>query len=442
MNAGSLQRSVEQPGGYPQVFENLGLLTVVGIQVPSDDTVDEPVDGLVQALLQRKAVLLVRHEVAAALFDQGRGQKPVDRVQSDAPIVAGHEQVDELLEFADIARPVVLEQALLGVGGEAEPFASPRVIGDQGNDVALPLREGTQLDGKAMDALEEIEAQLAGLDKALEVLQRRADDAELRGLRMIRAKGVKGLLLDGLEQLRLHLEAHGADLVQKQGALVRREKLSLAGLIGSGESALPVAEELGLEKVLGVGRAVDRDELAGPAGMVVDDPRQARLARSRWSQEEDGQIRRGVLERFPDRGARGGVLGDEPLRKENILVGQLAALEKSRDDAADVGFLVAFGVKVVATKLVGSLHELLGVVAGHDDRVDAFGFGERDQFQTRGIPVLAQLQVDEAQIVLGAVELLSRARHVRREVHGVAAQLGGHDLPGQGIVLNDEYGEF
>ena len=59
-----------------------------------------------------------------------------------------------------------------------------------------------------------------------------------------------------------------ADLVQKDGALVRSLEISLPRLIGSGKRAFLMSEELGLDGALGDRSAVDGDVVVVLAGAV------------------------------------------------------------------------------------------------------------------------------------------------------------------------------
>ena len=65
-------------------------------------------------------------------------------------------------------------------------------------------------------------------------------------------------LLDRAQQLRLHRQRQVADLVEEQRAAVGRLEEALAVVGGAGERALAIAEELGLEQLLGNRAAVDR----------------------------------------------------------------------------------------------------------------------------------------------------------------------------------------
>jgi hypothetical protein len=100
-------------------------------------------------------------------------------------------------------------------------------------------------------------------------------------------------VLEGSEHLRLRAEAHVADLVEKDRPAVGLCELArlLAGR--PGEGPLLVAEQLGLDELLGDRGAVDLDEgLRGPGAVLVDRTRDELLARPRLARDEDGRLRR------------------------------------------------------------------------------------------------------------------------------------------------------
>ena len=78
--------------------------------------------------------------------------------------------------------------------------------------------------------------------------------------RLLAAHPLEGLLLQRAQHLGLGLEAHVADLVEEQRAAVGGLELAAAARHGAGEGAALVAEELGLDQLLGDGGAVDLDE--------------------------------------------------------------------------------------------------------------------------------------------------------------------------------------
>ena len=107
----------------------------------------------------------------------------------------------------------------------------------------------------------------------------RRDHANVDLRRLRGADGLEGPLLEHPEQLDLQGGAHVPDLVEEDGAAVGEGEASLAMPDGVREGALDVAEELGLEQLLGNGAAVDGDQgpLRAPT-VVVECPRDQLLA--------------------------------------------------------------------------------------------------------------------------------------------------------------------
>ena len=74
-----------------------------------------------------------------------------------------------------------------------------------------------------------------------------------------------GALLQHAQQFDLHGQRHLADFVEEDGAAVGDFEQAALVLVGSGESALQIAEQFALEQRLGKGSAVDGDEGVGGA---------------------------------------------------------------------------------------------------------------------------------------------------------------------------------
>ena len=81
---------------------------------------------------------------------------------------------------------------------------------------------------------------------------RRGEDAHVdRGFARL-ADGPHGFLLDGAQQLDLHVQRQVGDLVEERGAAVgRREETGLVA-DGAGEAAAPVTEQLALDQLVGM----------------------------------------------------------------------------------------------------------------------------------------------------------------------------------------------
>ena len=71
------------------------------------------------------------------------------------------------------------------------------------------------------------------------------------------AHGLYALLLQEAQQGRLILQWQLPDLVEEQGAAIGRLNLAYLAALGTGEGALDVAEQLGLDQLMGHGAAVD-----------------------------------------------------------------------------------------------------------------------------------------------------------------------------------------
>ena len=72
------------------------------------------------------------------------------------------------------------------------------------------------------------------------------------------------------QQVGLQLHRQIADFIEEQGAAVGRLNTSDLALVGAGERAFFVAEQLGLDQVFRDGAAIDRDKRLGvPLGLAV-----------------------------------------------------------------------------------------------------------------------------------------------------------------------------
>ncbi len=84
---------------------------------------------------------------------------------------------------------------------------------------------------------------------------------------------------------------HVADLVEEEGAAMRQLELAEPALLGVGEGAALVAEQLGFEEGAGNGRARDGDERSARApAVVMDGARHQLLARARLAAQEHGDV--------------------------------------------------------------------------------------------------------------------------------------------------------
>ena len=94
------------------------------------------------------------------------------------------------------------------------------------------------------------------------------------------------------QQLGLEPDGHLADLVQKERSLVRHLDQAVLHLVGAGEGALLVAEDLRLDEVLRQGGAVQGDERRVlPRAVVPDRVRHELLAGAALALDEHRRVR-------------------------------------------------------------------------------------------------------------------------------------------------------
>ena len=174
-------------------------------------------------------------------------------------------------------------EAFREIGGE---------LAEEQLDIGLALAEGRHLDLDGVEPVVEVFAKLAPADGVEQVHVRGCDHADIRLLHLRRAHLDVLAVLEDAEQLRLRGEGQFADLVQEEGAAVRLLEVALAGFHRTGEGALDVAEEFGVDCPLGDRAAVHREIFPVlAAAVLVDDLRDVFLADAALARDEDRQVR-------------------------------------------------------------------------------------------------------------------------------------------------------
>src|SRR5262249_8559819 len=157
--------------------------------------------------------------------------------------------LQSVLELAHVALPRPPDQGPERVALDAETV-SPELGVEPVNEVvhqagnvtpALAQRRHDQVDD--VQAIEQILAEVPGLDLALELAVRARDDARVDRNRLGPADRQDALVLDDPQQLDLERQRHLADLVEEQRALARRHEEALVGLHRGRERAAYMAEE-------------------------------------------------------------------------------------------------------------------------------------------------------------------------------------------------------
>ena len=233
------------------------------------------------------------------------------------------------------------------------------------------------------------------------------------------------MLLQHAQDLRLRVGAHVADFVEEQRAAVGLLEAADALLVGAGERALFVAEQLRFEQVLLQRRAVHLDEVARRAQrVVVDRAGDQLLAGARLAADQAGRVALGDLLDDREHRLQRAARADDPVEVVDVLLRVAQVLDLVLEAA------VLEGLLDLELHLL-DLERLLHVVEGADlhrldRRVDRAERRHQDD-RARRVQRLgraqhvhavaaAHLEVAEDDVVLPFVQLLDRDVAVGRFV--------------------------
>ena len=143
------------------------------------------------------------------------------------------------------------------------------MVGEQ-EDVASPVAQRRQVDGKDVEAVEEVGAEPSGGEILFEVPVRRGDDPDIDLDHPGGTEGLELLLLEDAQQLDLRRGGELSHLVEEDRPPVRLLEPSAPLVEGAGKGPPFVAEEFAFDQGVRNGRAVDLDEGSLEAGAVSD----------------------------------------------------------------------------------------------------------------------------------------------------------------------------
>src|SRR6185436_17184045 len=208
---------------------------------------------------------------AAVFFDRRRQRRTAERQVQVARVdrVAFGENrraLDAVLQLAHVPRPGIAHQVLFrGRRQHQRPLVQVAAefvdeVPRQRRNVGRTIAQRRNDDRKHRQPEIQILAVLPRRHGGLQVPVRRRHHAHVDVQRRRAADALERLLLERAQDLRLQRQRQIADFIEEQRAAVRELELPRLALRRAGEGALLVAEELGLEQVLGNRRAVDRDK--------------------------------------------------------------------------------------------------------------------------------------------------------------------------------------
>ena len=172
---------------------------------------------------------------------------------------------------------------------------------DQGRQVLEPLAQRRRVDRDHVEAVVEVLAEAPGLDLLGQVAIGGRHHAHVDVDGGGGAHRLDLAVLQHPQHLGLGARRHVADLVEEHGAAVGGDELADLLAHRAGEAALLVAEQLGLDQLLGDGRAVDLDQrVRVPLTGAMDGARHQLLAGAALAGDEHGGGgRRRALDRAP-----------------------------------------------------------------------------------------------------------------------------------------------
>src|SRR4249919_2494918 len=174
----------------------------------------------------------------------------------------------QVLQFAHVAGPVVALEAF--ERGLAEPLRRRVELAGGGGEEAFgecghvvpAIAQRRQLQAHDVEAMQQVRAELAFGDEAFEVLVGGGDDAHVHADQFAAADAEELALRQHAQQARLQRRGHVADFVEEQGAAIGLFEAAHVALLGTGEGARLVAEQLAFEQLGGNRGGVERDERA------------------------------------------------------------------------------------------------------------------------------------------------------------------------------------
>jgi hypothetical protein len=164
-------------------------------------------------------------------------------------------------------------------------------VSRQDEDIVSALAQWRDLDRKDRQPKIQILAKLTFCDPLFQVAIGGGDDTHVhvKGLRPTDA--LELFLLQGAQDLGLQRQRQIADLVEKERPAMRQLEAARLALDGAGEGAFLVPEQLGFEKRLRDGGAIDGDERAVVAWAErVQRPGEQLFSRAAFTLEQDRRI--------------------------------------------------------------------------------------------------------------------------------------------------------
>ena len=184
----------------------------------------------------------------------------------DAFAAVNHRPLNDVLQFADVARPRVVDQGIEHRVIDAADHDAVLLLeaGDEPlrerDDVDLPLAKRRDVELQHVEAVVKVGPEPALLDERLQFEVAGDDQPGLRAVGAVRTDRLELARLDHPQQLHLLLGAEDVDFVEQHRPATGREELAFLVGVGAGERAFDVAEQFAFDQLAGQGSAGDVQE--------------------------------------------------------------------------------------------------------------------------------------------------------------------------------------
>src|SRR5438552_3487761 len=272
------ERHTEKLGGRCDV-------PAAALEAPQDEI---PLEGPRRIVEQAEARRRLRLEL---------GEMELERkiLLGDLFLVADrHDTLDEVLQFADVAGPVIsLQDCERRFRHSRDAFVEPLGVAThetlgQDRNVLGPFAQGWQPDGNDVDAVVEIIAKPLFLDRPLQVHVGCDDEPKPRLDGLHATDALDFTLLNGTQQFGLQVQPQFPDLVEKERTVGCELELPEPLLVSAGEGPSLVTEQCTLRQFMRDGRQVHRHKRRlRVAALAVYESRQKLLPRPALAQNED-----------------------------------------------------------------------------------------------------------------------------------------------------------
>jgi len=168
------------------------------------------------------------------------------------PVAEQTRPLDDALEFADIARPVVVEHEPCCPGAQFPGATAVRGTGQklvgEGEDVVAPLAQRWDVEFDGVETVVEVRPEGALGDRCGQVAVGRCDEADVDGQADVDGHWLGGaeaddlLVLKDAQEFDLEPGVEFSDFVEQEGASRGGLEGALAALVGAGEGPALVAE--------------------------------------------------------------------------------------------------------------------------------------------------------------------------------------------------------